>query len=213
MKTILASLLLLFTLSVAQAAQLPRAGTCGSCHVENFNDWHASDHAQSIASERFRKNLRRYLLREDTENGEFCFRCHAPAVLITGDVFAATKMVLRGNHSMEGVTCVVCHSVESIKEGKALYAAGNVPAYHRVKDLQSIDRAALCTTCHGAYTPDMDSPVNVEEKGFLTELVSGLKQLVSGKTIETTDHGFPGFILQNTDDGGDGLCPGQEKGL
>ncbi len=117
-------MVLFLSYTAAGAAVLPRAGTCGGCHVENFNGWQSSAHAFSVSSTEFRSAFKAYLKREDTDDGGFCFRCHAPAILISGGVFEATKRVLKGRSPGAGVTCIVCHSVESVKDGRAVRDPG-----------------------------------------------------------------------------------------
>ncbi len=204
MRPILAGMILLVTLSTAQAAGLPRAGTCGACHTANFDGWSSSAHARSTSNDRFRSALKRYLVEQDTDDGGFCFRCHAPIILISGGSFKATRELLMGRTPRNSVTCVVCHSVESIKDGKAIYDPGDSRAYHRVRDLRSIKRERLCRTCHSVYKPALRVEADHEQdrpSGF----ISRLRRSAGGGTPEKIDHGFPGVVVTATEDGS---CPG-----
>lgn len=187
-------------------AKLLRAGTCGGCHVKNFNGWHASGHAKSVSGKEFKRSLERHLLKEERDDGSFCFRCHAPVILMTGEAFKATKEILRGKASREGVTCVVCHSVESVKGGIAIYAPGDISAYHKVKNLKFIDREALCTTCHGSYNFDTnDEPSEAGKKGFFTSITLKFEKLIGKGSKKETDHRFKGTVSEHDETGG---CPG-----
>ncbi len=205
MRLILVSMIVLLTYTVAGANGLSRAGTCGGCHVENFNVWQASPHARSISSAEFRGAFKAYLKRADTDDGGLCFRCHAPAILISGGVFEATKRVLRGRTPGEGVTCIACHSVESVKEGRAVRDPGESRNYHRVRDLRSIDRERFCTTCHSSY--EEQSAGEVKKTGLRTSLVSSFNRVVGTETAPTVDHGFPGAIVLSKEGGS---CPGMD---
>ncbi|MBI3398839.1 MAG: hypothetical protein HY026_06380 [Deltaproteobacteria bacterium] len=206
MRHLLPFMIILITLSSAGAAVLPRAGACGSCHVDNFREWESSAHSRSILGERFRKALKEHLLRDGTDEGSFCFRCHAPELIISGDVFEATKMALNGKAPAEGVTCVACHSVESVKGGKPVYDPGDFPGYHRVKDLRSLDRAGLCTTCHSVYK--QKNIVREEKSGFLMRNVSWVTELFHARRSKKSDHGFSDTIIVEKE--GEG-CPGVKR--
>ena len=206
MRHVLPFMIILIMLSSAEAAVLPRAGACGSCHVDNFREWKSSAHARSIIGEGFRKALKEHLLREGTDEGGFCFRCHAPELIISGDIFEATKRVLNGKAQTEGVTCVVCHSVESIKEGKLIYDPGDFPGYHRVKDLMSLDRAGLCATCHSFYK--QKDTVKEEKSGFFMRHVSRVTELFHAKRHKESGHSFSDSIIVEKEGKG---CPGVKR--
>lgn len=189
--------LFLFAVSLAvQAKGLPRAESCGSCHVSNFDTWQDSAHANSVNSRGFRSCLENYLEKENTNSGAYCFECHAPGEVISGDVFAATNDVVKGKTHRDGVTCVACHSVESVEDGKAVYDPGGIHGYHSVKDLKSVNRAALCSTCHGSYQSTQSVKENVEP-GYFEDLYASLGGLVSTKNKIITDHRFAESVVSN----------------
>lgn len=206
MKHVLPFMIMLIMLSPSWAAALPRAGYCGGCHIDNFREWKSSAHARSIMGEGFKKALKEHLLREGTDEGGFCFRCHAPELIISGDIFEATKRALKGNAPGEGVTCIVCHTVESIKEGKLIYDIGDFPAYHRVKDLRSLDRTGLCTTCHGFYK--QKDTVKEEKSGFFMRHVSRVADLFHARRYKKSDHTFSDSIIVEKEGKG---CPGIKR--
>lgn len=192
MKQILPMMFMAFLmLPDAGEGKLLRAGTCGGCHIRSFDGWQTSGHAKSVSSEEFRLSLKRYLLKAGRDDGSFCFRCHAPAILITGEAFTATEEILRGRGSREGVTCIVCHSVESVKGGIAKYDPGDISAYHRVKDLESIDRQALCSSCHRDYGSfENDTSVEADKKGFFRKIALIFGDIINKGSKKEVDHSF-----------------------
>lgn len=203
MRHILTIIILLTMASYAGAAALPKAGACGSCHVENFREWESSAHSRSILSQEFRDALKKYLLKEGTDEGGFCFRCHAPELVISGDIFEATKMALKGKTPNGGVTCVVCHSVESVRDGKLIYDTADFSSYHRVKDLMSLDRAGLCTACHSVYRKN--NAAMEGNRGFLMRHVSKIANLFAGKRGRKSNHSFSDATVAEKKGQG---CPG-----
>ena len=196
--------LFLFTTSLTvQARDLPRAESCGSCHVSNFDTWQDSSHANSVSSSGFRSCLKNYLEKENTNSGAYCFECHAPGEVISGDVFAATRDMVKGKTHRGGVTCVACHSVESVENGKAVYDPGDIHGYHSVKDLRSVNRAALCSTCHSTYKSTHSVKERIEP-GFFQGLFASIADLVSTKNEARTDHRFTESMVANE---GHWLCP------
>lgn len=189
--------LVLFVMSLsAHARGLPRAESCGSCHVYNFDTWEKSAHANSINSKNFRSCLNNYLEKEKTGNGTYCFECHAPGEVISGNTFAVTNDILKGKKHRDGITCVACHSVESIENGKAVYDPGDIHGYHRVKDLKSINREALCSTCHNSYQSTQAAKEKTEPD-FMQEIYMSLGGLVSTRHKTKTDHTFPQSQVTN----------------
>jgi hypothetical protein len=203
MRLLVIFLLLFATSLAAQAKGLPRAESCGSCHVSDFDTWQASAHANSITSVGFRSCLENYLEKKNTHSGAYCFECHAPGEVISGDVFAATHDVVKGKIYRDGVTCVACHSVESVENGKAVYDPGDIHGYHSVKDLRSVNRAALCSTCHGRYQFLLPAKEKLEP-GFFAGLYASLVGLVSTKNNSITDHRFSESVVANE---GHWACP------
>ncbi|HEC11753.1 MAG TPA: hypothetical protein ENI80_00620 [Acidiferrobacteraceae bacterium] len=196
----------LFLLAPSQAVQakgLPRAESCGSCHVSSFDAWQYSAHANSINSNDFRGCLEGYLEKENTNSGAYCFKCHAPGEVISGDVFAATSDVVKGKTYRDGVTCVVCHSVESVENGKAVYDPGDIHGYHSVKDLRLVNREALCSTCHSIYKT-IRSVKERAKPGFFQGLFASLGGLVGTKNKAQTDHRFAESVVANE---GHWACP------
>lgn len=203
MRPIVICLCLLATSLAIQAKDLPRAESCGSCHVSNFDTWQDSAHANSVNSHNFRRCLEDYLEKEQTNSGTYCFECHAPAEVISGNVVIATSDVVKGRTHRGGVTCFTCHSVESVVNGKAVYDPGDIHGYHSVTDLKSIKREALCSSCHDTYMSTL-STQEVTEPGFFAGLIASISDVVRTKSGAQTDHRFTESIVANE---GHWACP------
>ncbi len=202
MRPLVTFLCLLATSLAIQAKELPRAESCGSCHVYNFDTWQDSAHANSAGSQEFRRCLEDYLEKKQTNNGAYCFECHAPGIVISGNTFTATNNIVKGKGHHDGVTCVMCHSVESVVNGQAVYDPGDIYGYHSVTDLKSVKREALCSTCHDAYTSPVREAI---EPGFIESLMATLRGAVSTKSGIQTDHRFAAAVVANENHW---ACPG-----
>lgn len=180
-----------------------RAGTCGACHIETYDSWKDSAHSRSIFSDDFRSALKNHLSVEGKDEGRFCFDCHAPTINIAGNEFQATKKILKGKPVKTGVTCIVCHGVESIKKGKAVYDTANISSYHIVNDLKNIDKESLCSTCH-SLEPKFDK-METKEEGFLKKIAVKVGLVRDKKSKIKTDHKF---LKTFADSGEENKCPG-----
>lgn len=127
-------------------AASPMAGRCGSCHVEIFEEWRESPHAQAFLSGEF-------LARTDGGSMENCLPCHAP-----GSLPASPDRPLkhRGHAPEEGVNCLGCHRVAAghgSDESEAVLAgplgSDALVQPHPIRDLGDWFRnPALCGRCH-----------------------------------------------------------------
>ena len=98
------------------------AKECGDCHPKQYREWRTSMHAYAQTSPVFVSFNRTLLERTGGTLGTFCVRCHTPigTTLGEGPLLPNAK---RRAISMEGVTCIVCHSIEKI-QGKV---SGEIP--------------------------------------------------------------------------------------
>lgn len=153
-----------FTMTVLVAANLFLAReiispeNCGECHVDIYEDWKTSRHANSTASTNplfaslYQKSIK------DTEGGTryFCIRCHAPLSAINGD------RDLEKLETNRGVTCQVCHTAiklsmhpESwpLEYGKTgtVYTSGESRSddAHNIIHSDLFVSGNVCSTCHG----------------------------------------------------------------
>lgn len=102
--------------------------TCGSCHVQQYNEWLGSMHsyAQATTTTEWQTILydleSQALFPGQTEvQGQFCTRCHTPIgtrLFVAGDAAESPQATFleRAPISQEGVQCVSCHLPTELPE-------------------------------------------------------------------------------------------------
>jgi hypothetical protein len=88
-------------------------GKNGGCHVDTFAQWQHSAHRFS-ANAAYRSTVRLMIAQVGIEPARQCASCHDPLPLLAGHIVAGSKYPDEGS---EGVTCVVCHSMQPGREG------------------------------------------------------------------------------------------------
>jgi hypothetical protein len=141
-------------------------GRNGGCHVDVQAQWERSAHRFS-ANAAYRENVRLMIEEVGVESARLCAGCHDPVALLTGRIGAG---VAYPDENSEGVTCVICHSMEPDHEAKngrytvqpsALFGASvkdpftaymMVELYraeHREDHLaESLRDNSMCAACH-----------------------------------------------------------------
>ncbi len=127
------------------------AKECGKCHREIFEEWSTSIHAHAWTDPYFQVDTR------FDGDQQICMNCHIPLEnqqenRVTGfRDRAKLDPILEPNPDFdpalqqEGVTCAVCHVVDSVILGPN----GAVDAPHPVrKDPRFNDGSSLCRKCH-----------------------------------------------------------------
>ena len=112
----------------------PQVSQCGTCHVEQYQEWQGSAHAGAFTSKTFQEAA-------GSPAGEECLQCHTPLGI------QEKKTEARSFHQEEGVTCVSCH----LSRGKMVgpHATSALFAPHPVQvDSQLYRSPDLCATCH-----------------------------------------------------------------
>lgn len=139
----------------AAAIEFAAAEHCGRCHRDIHRYWKASMHAQAADNWRFQDALQGVRRTGGTDAEALCLRCHAPAVVYTGDAGWIKKP------SWEGVTCDFCHSVTSVRsdpDRPFVLDVGKVktgplkdarPVGHAARYSDVHTSSALCAPCHG----------------------------------------------------------------
>ncbi len=132
--------------------------TCGACHTVIYKEWKNSLHASSISDPVFLSVFNEV----EREKKNFCLKCHAPTVRVTGDYELAQFI------TKEGVTCDFCHTVKSVdlsKEEPFEFDLGFVKRGPFESDLETGHKnlysgihlkSEFCAGCHEV----------VNEKGF-----------------------------------------------
>ncbi len=117
----------------------PQASQCGKCHVQIYQEWAHSDHAQAYTNPHFQQATDNYRF-------ENCLSCHAPRP------FQIDTPVARTIHRNEGITCVSCHLEEGKLSGP-LEPTGRVAPHPIGVDSEFYKNSNICGTCHqGEYT-------------------------------------------------------------
>lgn len=85
--------------------QFVSAEKCGDCHRDIHTFWQSSLHARSATDPIFMTSFETFTGEHGEEEGALCLQCHAPTVLLTGDLDMTEDL------TREGVTCDFCHSM------------------------------------------------------------------------------------------------------
>lgn len=129
-----------------QAGIGPSATDCGSCHVDQYKEWHGSAHNTAYTDPVYQEAI-------DTGD-DACMACHIPTSIRT------EEMEVRKDNLHDGVSCVACHleagSMYGPHESSALVNPHPVTA-----DPSFYASAALCGKCH---EETFDSWQNVQKK-------------------------------------------------
>jgi Tfp pilus assembly protein PilF len=157
----------------------PSASYCAHCHQEAYHQWRQALHANSFRTPFYRHSVNILLQTKGVEFARHCDSCHNPIAVLGG----ALDTSYSGDRSFDsdGVTCMVCHSIQSAdsKEGNGGYVIG-IPAVmvdaqgNRIPGmvpdaeiLAHLDRhskavmqpfyqsAVFCEACHKANLPPM----------------------------------------------------------
>jgi Tfp pilus assembly protein PilF len=154
----------------------PTAEYCGHCHQESHKQWRESAHSNA---NRVPYYLRNVALLNDSKGIEFsrhCEGCHDPIALVSGALTQAGPK--KRPYDQDGVTCMVCHSIQKVDtRGTGSYVMGvpavlvdedGKPITRKVSDgeiLAHLDRHSkavmrdlyrtpeFCSSCHKAALP------------------------------------------------------------
>jgi tetratricopeptide (TPR) repeat protein len=154
----------------------PTADYCGHCHQESHKQWRESAHSNA---NRVPYYLRNVALLNDSKGIEFsrhCEGCHDPIALVAGALTEGAPK--KRPYDQDGVTCMVCHSIQKVDtRGTGSYVMGvpavlvdedGKPITRKVTDaeiLAHLDRhskavmrdfyrtSEFCSSCHKAALP------------------------------------------------------------
>lgn len=124
----------------------PSAADCGGCHVEIYDEFRSSAHAEAWVRPDFVAATADHRI-------EDCLGCHAPATIYTDGAPTA-----RAARREEGVTCLSCHFDGGSMVGPVASSALVDP--HPVAVARDIYRSSeLCGKCHeGTYREWLAAP-------------------------------------------------------
>ncbi len=154
----------------------PTAQYCGHCHQEAYHQWRQSAHSNSFRAPWYLKNVNMLIDQKGVQLSRHCEGCHNPVALFSGDL--SQGMPKKRPFEDEGVSCSVCHSIQSTDTtGTGSYVMGvpavlvdesGAPIVGPVSDaeiLAHLDRhskavmrplyktAEYCAACHKAAIP------------------------------------------------------------
>lgn len=135
------------------------AEVCGKCHIQIFQSWKESMHANGVKDPIFEAAYMVAYYKKGAAAARLCLRCHAPTTLVTNDFDLGHSL------TAEGITCDFCHSVKDIKlereENPFVLDVGKIKLGPNIKgDVKAHDvsysrlhtEARICATCH-EYKP------------------------------------------------------------
>ena len=155
---------------------VPTAEYCGHCHQEAYHQWRQSVHSNSFRQPWYLKNVNMLIGEKGVQFSRHCEGCHNPIALFSGDL--SQGMPKTRPFEDEGISCAVCHSIQSTDTtGTGSYVMGTpavlvddkgAPVTRPVSDseiLGHLDRhkqavmrpllktAEFCAACHKATIP------------------------------------------------------------
>jgi tetratricopeptide (TPR) repeat protein len=161
------------------ASQFPTAEYCSKCHEDVHQQWRQSAHANSFRAPFYKKNVDMLISQKGIEYTRHCEGCHNPIALFSGALTTNSK--LDRSFDEDGVTCMVCHSIQKVQNtsgtgsyvmGKpaVMVAADGTPVTRQVSFDEILQHPELhsravmhdfyrtpefCAVCHKAFIPKM----------------------------------------------------------
>ena len=156
------------------------ASRCATCHESTHTEWNQSAHRNAFREPFYQANVNHLIRDRGIAVTRHCESCHNPVALFSGALSKNAKM--ERPFDEEGVTCSVCHSIESattegigsysiappalleLTNGQRIADASNQQI---LDDLDSHSRAMMrpmlkqpefCAACHkAAVVPELNS--------------------------------------------------------
>ncbi|MBZ5526070.1 MAG: redoxin domain-containing protein [Acidobacteriia bacterium] len=106
------------------ASAFPPAKFCAQCHADVHRQWRQSAHANSFRTPFYLRNVELLNSVKGIETSRHCEGCHNPIALFSGVLTTGAKM--ERPFDDDGVTCMVCHSIQKIQStsGTGSYVMG-----------------------------------------------------------------------------------------
>lgn len=155
------------------------AARCAACHKSTHTEWSESAHRNSFREPFYQANVEHLIRDRDITVTRHCESCHNPPALFSGSLTRGAKFVRPLDD--EGVSCSVCHSIQSVTgegigsytiEPPALleYADGrrvreatnqevltNLDAHSRAVMKPLLKKPEFCASCHkSAIVPELN---------------------------------------------------------
>ncbi len=160
---------------LSEGTMLADADSCSTCHPDVAAQWSSSAHSfASFGNPIYRASVERVRTDLGKEASRHCGGCHDMPLMADGMMTADAKIPAADLRSHSGVTCRLCHAVQSTsKDGNGSYVWNaqpldapdlNDPASitrHKQQVTTKLD-TELCVGCHrGFLSPDMNMPVHL----------------------------------------------------
>ncbi len=152
------------------------AARCAVCHTDVHPQWRQSAHANAFREPFYQKNVKDLIKQKDIAYTRHCESCHNPAALFSGALTDKPQFKNRP-FDEDGVSCIVCHSIESVNgRGIGGYTMGqpallqktdgtkisdatdqqildNVEDHKRAMMRDVIKKPEFCGACHKSQVP------------------------------------------------------------
>ncbi len=92
----------------------PSAEYCSKCHEEAYTQWRQALHSNSFRTPFYRTSVNILLRTKGIEFARHCDSCHNPVGVLSG-ALSKSSNVDRTHMDQEGLTCMTCHSVQSVQ--------------------------------------------------------------------------------------------------
>jgi tetratricopeptide (TPR) repeat protein len=116
----------------------PTAQYCSHCHQESHAQWRQSAHSNSNRVPYYLKNVNLLAAEKGIAYTRHCEGCHDPIALVAGAL--TDNAPKKRPYDQDGVTCMVCHSIQKVDtRGTGSYVMG-VPAVMVDENGQGISR-------------------------------------------------------------------------
>ncbi|MBK8150537.1 MAG: hypothetical protein IPK58_20650 [Acidobacteria bacterium] len=112
---------------------------CAACHTDVHPQWSQSAHRNSFREPFYQKNVTDLIKQRNIAFTRHCESCHNPAALFSGALTDKPQFKKRP-FDEEGVSCIVCHTIESV-DGKGIggYVMGQPAMLQRADGTKILD--------------------------------------------------------------------------
>lgn len=152
------------------------ATRCAECHTDMHPQWRESAHRNSFREPFYQKNVNDLIAQKNIAFTRHCESCHNPAALFSGALTDKPQFKERP-FDAEGVSCIACHSIESVSgKGVGGYTMGqpallqkadgtktleatnqnildNIDDHKRAMMRDLLKKPEFCGACHKSQVP------------------------------------------------------------
>ncbi len=95
-----------------EPSTVPTAAYCGHCHQETHQQWRESVHSNSNRAPWYLRNVNLLTAEKGIAFTRHCEGCHDPLATVAGALTDGKP--LKRPYDQDGVTCMVCHSIQKV---------------------------------------------------------------------------------------------------